>query len=96
MTNESKPVLWRNVFGEPVDLDKIDREYALNIYHMRVARKASVLGWTAQDFEDDPLTQKLREIILSRRRKRPRDYARAIHYNIRCKCAGLKFRAKVL
>lgn len=86
--------LWRNVFGEPVDLDNIDREYALNILMMATTSRAQ-RGYTSQEFRDDPLIQKLREVILSRRRKRLRDLLRALNYNRRCKAAGYPYRARI-
>lgn len=93
-------VLWRNVFGEPVDLDDIDREYALAIYTMVVMRRtrfyeAMGLSRVEQDAEIrvDALVQKLREVILKDAKKRPKDRRRALFYNRRAKKLGLRWRA---
>ena len=88
-------VLWRNAFGEPVDLDNIDREYALNIYTM-VVRRRGVWLWSDDEIRDDPLVQKLREVILKDAKKTPRHVARAIRYNAKARARGLRWRAKVL
>lgn len=86
--------LWTNAFGEPVDLDNIDREYALNIYTMVIKRRGL---WMCSDeqIREDPLVQKLREVILAGAKKRPSDRLRAIRYNVKARAAGIRFRAPV-
>ena len=92
LDREEKPVLWRNVFGEPVDLDDIDREYALNILSMVIARRARA-GYTADEMREDPLIQKLREVVLEGREKTAKDRRRARRYNKRTAKLGLPYRA---
>lgn len=95
-------VLWHNAFGEPVDLDKIDREYALNIYTMATMRRVrswELMGYSAAEqdefMREDALIQKLREVILKGAAKRPRDRARALRYNAKARKLGLRWRASV-
>ena len=85
---------WYDSLGREVDLDDIDREYALNIFTMVVSRRARQ-GYRAADFKEDPLIQKLREVILTGREPTPEDYARAMQYNADNARAGLPFRAPV-
>ena len=83
---------WHNAFGEPVDLDNIDREYALNI----LCHYTLNAGWRGLDHEDmhnDPLVQKLRGIVLNGRKPNFWDRQRAVVYNIRCALRGLPWRA---
>lgn len=87
-------VLWRNVFGEPVDLDNIDREYALNILTMTLLRRGR-FGYTPDEIREDPLVQKLRAVVLNGRERNFTDRLRAVSYNARCTLKGLPFRAKV-
>ncbi len=84
--------LWRNVFGDEVNLDDIDRAYALNIYTMVVAKRAR-RGYTRDDFMGDPLVQKLREVILAGREPNLRDKLRGAAYSMRCWAAELPYRA---
>jgi hypothetical protein len=86
---------WFNVLGDEVDLDDIDREYALNIYTMAVQRRA-LLGYTSKDFRADPLIQKLRDVILDGRKPNLRDRIRGERYNVAMRKLGLPFRAKGL
>lgn len=87
-------VLWRNVFGEPVDLDNIDRVYALNILSHVTLRRGR-LGFTDDDLREDELIQKLREVILEGREPTFQDRARARVYNTRCWIRNLPYRANV-
>jgi hypothetical protein len=86
---------WNNAFGEPVDLDNIDREYALNIYTMVIQRRERA-GYTRDDYLQDPLVQKLRDVILDGRRPGLRDRLRAFRFNIRSRRQGMPFRGRVL
>lgn len=88
----SNQVLWRNAFGEAVDLDTIDREYALNILSMHIARKVRI-GWLDMDFRNDPLTTKLREVVLHGRDRDGSDSLREAAYNMRSAARGMRFRA---
>lgn len=74
---------WFNVFGERVDLDRIDREYALNILSRVLERNLAV------DPRTDPLVQKLRGRILQGRDPNWRDWLRRKRYNVRCRIAAL-------
>jgi hypothetical protein len=93
--------VWINVFGEEVDLDSIDREYALNIYTMAVRRRVEWWSDSLSSAEiderlrEDPLIEKLREVILKDAKKTPRDRLRAIRYNQRAAKRGLRWRANV-
>lgn len=87
--NES---MWRNSLGEPVDLDNIDSEYALNIYTMAVKRRgANAVSET--EMRADPLLQKLREVILAGKKPGPEDHRRAMVYNALNAARGLRWRA---
>lgn len=92
-------VLWRNAFGEPVDLDSIDREYALNIYTMVVQRRVEAWYWlltqaeVEKELRGDPLVQKLREVILEDHEKTPADIARAKRFNAKAQKLGIRHRA---
>lgn len=88
-----KPV-WHNVFGDPVDLDDIDKRYALNILTMVLAGRERYAG--PRELRRDPLIQKLRLIVLNGRDPNIRDRIRAIKYNRRARRAGLSLRAPVL
>lgn len=83
---------WYNAFGEEVDLDNIDREYALNILSMFLLN-SGLRGFIVD--KDHPLTTKLRDVILNGRKPTMRDRARAFAYNIRCVREGKPFRAPV-
>jgi hypothetical protein len=83
---------WKNVFGQEVDLDNIDRQYALNILSMTLLRRGSI-GATRQDCIDDPLIQKLREVVLEGREPNLSDRIRGRIYNLRCRLRGLPHRA---
>ena len=84
---------WVNALGEEVDLDNIDAEYALNIYTM-VCMRRGMLGFTDSDMREDPLVQKLREVILTGRDRNVHDKVRERRYNIMCRFRGLPFRAR--
>lgn len=90
---KSRTPRWQNALGEDVDLDNIDRKYALNIYSMVLRRRAQ-MGYTTQDVKEDNLLHKLYGIILDGRKPNLRDKLRAEHYNFHTKRAGLPFRAK--
>lgn len=81
-------VLWKNSLGEPVDLDTINREYALNILMMYVARKARQ-GWLNEDFREDELTQELRDVILTGRDRDGGDSLREAAYTERKAARGV-------
>lgn len=83
---------WFNVFGEEVDLDDIDRSYALNILMMFAQHKARQ-GYSRDWIESHPLTRKLREATLKGRDPEPQDRIRAMFYNARCRLFGLPYRA---
>lgn len=87
-------MIWYNVLGDEVDLNKIDREYALNIL-MHVHGRMAWCGTEQAETRNDELIQELRKVVLSRRRRRPRDVWRAFNYNRRCKKAGYPYRARV-
>jgi hypothetical protein len=84
---------WRNALGEPVDLDNIDREYALNILTMVLLRRG-MRGYTDQEIREDPLVEKLRDVVLNGREKNVHDRLRAKRYNLLCKLEGLPYRAR--
>ena len=84
--------MWHNAFGEPVDLDDIDKEYALNILSMVISTR-TLRGYTREDFQNDPLVEKLRSVVLNGREKNARDRLRGWCYNWRCRRAGLPYRA---
>lgn len=86
---------WFNVFGEEVDLDSIDRLYALNILSM-VLFNHGLLGSSREEAEKDPLVLRLREIVLNGRDRNTRDRLRALRYNLRCRRRGLPYRAPVI
>lgn len=86
---------WYNAFGEEVDLDNIDREYALNILSMYILNGGRRFMHTHESIKSDPLVVKLRSVILNGRKPTMRDRARAFAYNIRCVREGLPFRAPV-
>jgi hypothetical protein len=86
---------WFNAAGEEVDLDDIDREYALNILTMVIYRHGQSMFSTADDLRHDPLVQKLRDVVLEGREPNLRDRARAIRYNAKMRAAGLPYRAPV-
>lgn len=92
---------WLNSLGEEVDLDNIDREYALNILCMVLLRRGRMqnihdsLGIPREDVREDPLVQKLRDVVLTGRAPNKRDRIRAIRYNMRNKRRGLPYRASV-
>lgn len=85
------PSLWRNSLGEPVDLDNIDREYALNIYAHVLIRRGPWM--TDDEMRADPLLTKLREVILTGRDKTPDDDRRAMIYNAMNAARGKRWRA---
>src|ERR1044072_2086416 len=94
VTEWPKPVLWRDIRGRAVDVENIDKVYALNILMMHTARKAR-MGWTPEDFKRDELTQKLRETVLHGREPNADDDDRAREYNERCRRHGVSLRAPI-
>lgn len=91
----NKTVLWYDVFDRPVDLDDIDKRYALNILTMALLRRGR-RGATDADIRVDPLIQKLREVTLHGRDPKLRDRVRAFKYNRRARREGISLRAPVL
>lgn len=89
-----KPVLWRDSLGRAVDVEDIDKLYALNILMMHVTRMAKV-GWHAANFKHDELTQKLRETVLYGRKPNQADNERAMEYNRLNREVGKSFRAPI-
>lgn len=85
---------WFNVFGEEVDLDDIDRSYALNILCMALVSRG-LHGHTDDEIRQDTLITKLREVVLDGRERTLRDRWRALKYNWRCWRADLPYRAPV-
>jgi hypothetical protein len=85
---------WFDSLGREVDLDDIDREYALNILTMVLLRRG-LLGYTSKEIRVDPLVQKLRDVVLSGREPNQADRNRANQYNIDNAAAGKPFRAPV-
>jgi hypothetical protein len=75
-------VLWRNYFGEPVNLDDIDRRYAENILANAVAQ-CERRGWSKARIEALPLVQKLRQVIPVAREATEEDLRREREYNFR-------------
>ena len=89
---------WFNSLGEEVNLDDIDREYALNILTMvlwRRGRDSNFTGQAMSSLREDALVQKLRDVVLHGREKTGKDKTRAMQYNIDNVRAGKKFRAPV-
>jgi hypothetical protein len=89
---KSREPRWYNVHREEVDLNNIDREYALNILMLAHANRVK-MGYTREDFIEDRLIQKLRGIVLEGREKNLRDKIRGARYNLRCRVRGLPYRA---
>lgn len=89
MTGQAR---WHNVFGDEVDLDTIDSEYALNILMHIMGRSRAF--WTREELRADPLVQKLRERVLAGVKPTLRDRLRGSAYNFRCRAAKLPYRAK--
>lgn len=85
---------WHNALGDEVDLDNIDRVYALNILTMVLLRRG-LLNYSPEEVLVDPLVQKLREVVLDGRKPNLSDRVRAIGYNVRCWRAKLPYRAPV-
>ncbi len=83
---------WTDVFGHEVDLDNIDRVYALNIltHHTLVCGRRLN---SHSDMRRDPLVQKLRAVVLGGREPNLRDRLRATWYDVRCAWKGLPWRA---
>jgi hypothetical protein len=90
---EPKP-RWLDSLGREVDLDNIDREYALNILTMVLLRRGRG-GYTDAEIREDALVQKLREVVLTGREPNHEDRRRAFKYNIDNIKAGKRFRAPV-
>lgn len=85
---------WLDSLGREVDLDNIDREYALNILTMVVFRRGR-RGYEMEDLRHDALVQKLRDVVLNGREPNAEDRRRAMQYNIDNVGAGLPYRAPV-
>lgn len=83
---------WFDSVGREVDLDNIDKHYALNILTMALLRRGRR---GIRDVSHDPLIQKLREVVLNGREPNEADEARAAAYNKLNRKAGLPFRAPV-
>lgn len=83
---------WVDALGREVDLDNIDREYALNILTMVLLRRGRE-DCFPDDIRQDALVQKLRNVVLNGRAPNARDADRARQYNARCDTQGLPFRA---
>lgn len=88
----SSEARWVDALGREVDLDNIDREYALNILSMVLLRRGR-LGLSDDDIRNDPLVQKLRDVVLTGRKPNLSDRLRAMDYNVRNRLAGKSFRA---
>lgn len=85
----SSPI-WFDSLGREVDLDNIDKEYALAILTMVLLRRGRR---GATDVRHDPLIDKLRDVVLNGRAPNEADLARARAYNEKNKAAGLPYRA---
>lgn len=83
---------WFDSLGREVDLDNIDKEYALNILTMVLLRRGRD-GY--DDVREDALVQKLREVVLTGREPSGEDRKRAARYNVENVAAGLPYRAPV-
>lgn len=92
---DGRPILWRNVFHEPVDIENIDKEYALNILTMVLLRRGRYGSEFHEDIRTDPLVQTLRKTVLNGRERDESDKPRSILYNERCQAEALPFRANV-
>lgn len=86
--------LWKDSLGRDVDLDDIDKEYALNILCMAIYNRA-MRGLTRREIESSALIKKLREVVLTGREPNERDRKRAKAYNVLNAEAGMPFRAPV-
>lgn len=73
--------VWYDSLGRKVDLDNIDKRYALNIYTMYVMRQALRFGMGPKDLVHDELAQKLREVMMTGREPNESDRARAAEYD---------------
>lgn len=85
---------WFDSLGREVDLNDIDKEYALAILTMVLLRYGRA-SYTSDEVREDPLVQKLRDVVLNGREPNERDRARARVYNIRNERQGKPFRAPV-
>lgn len=85
---------WNNAFGESVDLDDINRVYALNILTLVLLRRGRA-GMSNDEVRHDPLVSKLREVVLVGREPTDEDNQRAIAFNQRCAAFGLTHRAEI-
>ena len=81
--------------GNEVDLNDIDREYALNILTMVVFRRGEMGLWSMDDLRHDALVEKLRDVVLTGREPGAKDRVRAFQYNLDNVRAGLPYRASV-
>lgn len=84
---------WFDARGIEVDLDDIDKVYALNILMMVHARRV-LAGYTANEMRADPLIQKLREVVLHGREPDLGDRRRGDIYNRAMQRLGLPYRAR--
>ncbi len=80
---------WVNVFGEEVDLDDIDRIYALNILTHLLSHPA-VRTMSPSAVQNSPLVNKLREVILEGRDPNYYDCMRYVDYKLRCHEEGIR------
>lgn len=84
---------WFDARGQEVDLDDIDKEYALNILMMVHARRI-IAEYTADEMRADPLIQKLRDVVLHGREPNLIDRRRGDLYNRAMRKMGLPYRAR--
>lgn len=84
--------MWKNALGDEVDLDNIDKVYALNILSM-VLLRCGRQYWSDDEIRADPLVGKLRSVVLTGRSPNASDRLRGRIYNIRCRVRGLPYRA---
>lgn len=83
-TQHADKPLWTNSLGQPVDLDNIDRQYAIRI----LAHLAGHYGAGSE-----ALVEKLVEVATNGRAPTEADLARARAYNDKNKALGLPWRA---
>lgn len=89
---------WYDAHGRPVNIEQIDKRYALNILTMVVGRiyvaNADLPEHEVGDIiRNHPLVQRLRETVLNGRDPDVRDRARAVEYNELSERRGIPFKA---